>query len=377
MYMKEYCHLENGIWYAELDGTKGPYALGLASGKAFEGLILKNIEHMKEVYCQACTEEQLEKILDDMYHGKYINDLKIYAPHLYEEMCGIADGCGADLKDIMMLNYLEEVPNAIDECYAGAGCSAASVIKRDGLPNMIFQNMDFTDAYAGYEAVYKIKLKEKSILMYGFVGQFGGIGVNSKGLGNTINVICNCPNNAGSGVPSTAILRLILEKDTVEEAENLLHTIPRSTAGCYMVTDCEKTAVFEASANHVEKITPEGKKFLVHTNHALKTRDVIDVPGSFIGKEALVLDTGFTEFKTVERQKVLTALVDRDCETLTAEDAMLYLTSDPLNVQHGLMFSLDLSTLQSMIAICDKDKAGIYVAKGMDSERKFIYLTFN
>jgi hypothetical protein len=144
-----------------------------------------------------------------------------------------------------------------------------------------------------------------------------------------------------------------------------------------MVTDCEKTAVFEASANHVEKITPEGKKFLVHTNHALKTRDVIDVPGSFIGKEALVLDTGFTEFKTVERQKVLTALMDRDCETLTAEDAMLYLTSDPLNVQHSLMFSLDLSTLQSMIAICDKDKAGIYVAKGMDSERKFIYLTFN
>jgi hypothetical protein len=88
--MKEYCHLENGIWYAELDGTKGPYALGLASGKAFEGLILKNIEHMKEVYCLdkhlivihlLLVVFPLCNFVDYLYHYYTYNSLLIF--HLY------------------------------------------------------------------------------------------------------------------------------------------------------------------------------------------------------------------------------------------------------------------------------------------------------
>lgn len=367
--------LENGLWYAELDGRNGSYELGRQSGAYFADVIIDNIAKMKKIYCEICTPEELEQILDHLENSRYLDDLRQYAPGLYDEMRGIADGCGATFKDIMMLNYLEEVPNAIGELHP-AGCSAVSVTGRQGLPNMIFQNMDFTDAYEGFEAVYKIQLEDKSILMYGFVGQFGGIGVNSRGVGDTINVICNCPNNVGFGVPSTALLRLVLEQDSVEQAEALLRSVPVSTAGCYMVTDTNTTAVFEVSPSKVEKISAGPEGWLVHTNHAIATDDVVDVPGSFRGSEALIREDGFTDFKTVERYDLLCKQVGEKYATLTVDDAIGMLTAAPVNVQHGLMLGLDLSTLQSMVAVCDGENSCLYVAQGMESDRKYVKLSF-
>ena len=373
--MNDHRKLENGLWYAELDGRNGAYELGKQSGTYFADVIIDNIAKMKRIYCEICTPEELEQILDTMESSRYLADLKQYAPGLYDEMRGIADGCGASFKDIMMLNYLEEVPNAIGELHP-AGCSAVSVTGRQGLPNMIFQNMDFTDAYEGFEAVYKIQLENKAILMYGFVGQFGGIGVNSRGLGNTINVICNCPNNVGFGIPSTALLRLVLEQNSVAEAEELLRTLPCSTAGCYMVTDTESTAVFEVSPNKVVKISAGDDGWLVHTNHAIATDDVVDVPGSFRGSEAIIREDGFTDFKTVERYDMLCKNVAENYATLDVEDARALLTTAPINVQHGLMLGLDLSTLQSMIAVCDGENSCLYVGQGMDPGRKYVKLSF-
>ena len=369
--MQKYQRLENGLLYVELDGRQGYYELGRQNGEVFKELIAENISKMRRLYCENCTPEQLDQILADIRGSRYIADLQKYVPGLYDEIRGIADGSGASFEDIMMLNYLEEVPNALPS----GKCTATSLTGRANLPNMIFQNMDFTDAYHGFEAVYKIRFADKSILMYGFVGQFGGIGLNSKGLGDTINVICNSPSNKGFGLPSTAILRMILEQDTIEDCEKLLKSVPASTAGCYMITDSKSTVVFEVSANNIERIDPDERGFLVHTNHAIKTKDVCDVPGSFRGAEPIYDENGKTDFQTFERYALMTELMSKEYQTFDAKDAMRILCTPPVNAK-GLMCGLELLTLQSMIAVCDPKDPHMFVSQGNDVNRKFAELHF-
>lgn len=373
--MSGYKILDNGIYFAELDGTKGYFEIGRQSGELFADLIKENVSVMRNIYGETIGQQRLDEILEEMLQSKYIDDLKTYMPGLYDEMRGIAEGSGITLKEAFMLNYLEEVPNAVIGEASGK-CTAASVINRKDLPNMLFQNMDFTDAYEGFQVVYRINYTDKSVLMYGFVGQFGGIGVNSKGVGVTINVIMNVAANKGKGIPSTAITRGILEQDDIQGCVELFDRLPISTGGSYCVTDPQRAVCFEASANHVEMIKAKGEQYVIHSNHAVQSSDLVDVPGEFKGLEPILDQNGNSSVMTCERYDLAEKLVSENYETLDVEKAKEILATRPILLHCDLGAGLESNTLQSVINICSEKEPGLYVAKGRKEDREYTYLGF-
>lgn len=373
--MAGYKVLDNGIYFAEIDGTKGYFEIGRQNGEIFSDLIKDNVKVMRSIYGEAVGQERLDEILEEMLKSRYIDDLREFMPGLYDEMRGIAEGSGITLKESFMLNYLEEVPNAVIGEASGK-CTAASVINRKTLPNMLFQNMDFTDAYEGFQVVYKINYDDKSVLMYGFVGQFGGIGVNSKGVGVTINVVGNITANEGKGIPSTAVTRGILEQDSIEGCTELLNKLPISTGGSYCVTDPKSAVCYEASANHVEIITAKDDKYVIHSNHAIQSPDLVDVPGQFDGMKAIPGKDGNSIFMTCERYELAEKLVKENYETLDPQKAMEILATRPILLHCNLGAGIESNTLQSVINICSDTEPGIYVAKGRKEDREYVYLAF-
>lgn len=378
--MSEYNVLENGIYYAELDGTKGYYEIGRQNGRIFSDLIRQNVRVMRKIYGGTIGQEKLEEVLEKMLNSQYTADLKEHMPFLYDEMSGIADGSGISLKEAFMLNYLEEVPNAVlaesagEAVPAGGKCTAAVVINRRDKSNLLFQNMDFTDVYEGFQVLYKINFSDKSLFVYGFVGQFGGIGVNSKGLGVTINVIVNISSNTGQGIPSTAITRVLLEQDSVKDCAGLMEHIPISTGGSYTVADPKTAVCFEASANKIVRIDPADHRYIIHTNHAVKTDDLIDVPGAFNGIEPICDEKGRSVFLTCERYALAERVVKSMYASLDVEEAVGILSTEPILLH--LEEEFGLSTLQSVINQCSEEEPAIYVAKGREAGRKYVRLGF-
>jgi len=379
-YANQYTVLENGIYYAELDGTKGYYEIGWQNGRIFSDLIKQNVSLMRKIYGETIGQERLEVILEKMLNSQYTADLKEHMPSLYDEMRGIADGSGISLKEAFMLNYLEEVPNAVIVESAGemgpavGKCTAAAVVNRRDKSNLLFQNMDFTDAYEGFQVLYKINFSDKSLFVYGFVGQFGGIGVNSRGLGVTINVIVNVASNTGKGIPSTAVTRMLLEQDSVEDCAGLMERIPISTGGSYTVADPKTAVCFEASANKIVRIDPTDRQYIIRTNHAVRTDDLIDVPGEFNGMEPVCDEKGRSVVLTCERYALAERMVKSMYAELGVEEAIEILSTEPILLH--LEEEFGLSTLQSVINQCSEEEPALYVAKGREAGRKYVRLEF-
>ena len=374
--MNTYRVLENGIYYAELDGTNGGYELGKQNGQVFKVLIRENLKRLKSDYSLWIGGERtLNKILRKIStESQYLSDLAQYMPELYDELRGIAEGSGISIEDAVILNYIDETMLAVsryseDDSDAHSEksdrsdrCTAGALFGRNDLPNMIFQNMDFSDAYNGYQVLYRIHYTDKDILMYGFVGQFGGIGVNSHGVGVTVNIMSDGIGKEGSGIPSTATTRGMLQLDSVDEAVEWLRTLPISSAHSLIVTDPEKATGIEATANSIFVMKPQNEKYVVHSNHCLQTPDRFEIPG--ISDE---------DSNTVVRLNLVLNML-KGKEALTdVHDIIKILSTEPVLdiIQKG-----QGGTVQSVIGVCDAIAPYVYIAKASEKERQFVKVGF-
>jgi predicted choloylglycine hydrolase len=374
--MNTYQVLENGIYYAELDGTSGGYELGKQNGQVFKELIKENLKRLKSDYALWIGGEgRLNKILRKIStESRYLRDLAQYMPELYDELRGIAEGSGISIEDAVILNYIDETLLAVSqyneedsEAYSGESdrsqrCTAGALFGRNNLPNLIFQNMDFSDAYNGYQVLYRIHYSSKDILMYGFVGQFGGIGVNSNGVGVTVNIIGDGNGNDGFGIPSTATTRGILQRNSVDEAVEWLKTLPISSAHSLIITDPEKAIGIEATANSIFEMTPQNEKYVVHSNHCLQTPDRFEIPG--INDE---------NSNTVVRLNLVLNMLEGKEDLADVDDIIEILSTEPVLdiIQKG-----QGGTVQSVIGVCDAIAPYLYVAKASEKKRQFVKVDF-
>jgi len=374
--MNTYQVLENGIYYAELDGTKSGYELGRQNGGIFKDLIQENLKILKSNYALwVGGEETLNEIMRKIStESQYLSDLEQYMPELYDELRGIADGSGITIEDAVILNYLDETGLAVmnfskENSEASSvnsedneRCTAGALFGRNDLPNMLFQNMDFSDAYNGYQALYRIHYDDKDILLYGFVGQFGGIGVNSNGVGVTVNIIGDGNGNDGFGIPSTATTRGILQLNSVDEAVEWLRTLPISSAHSLIITDPEKAIGIEATANSIFEMTPQNEKYVVHSNHCLQTPDRFEIPG--INDE---------DSNTVVRLNLVLNMLEGKEDLTDVDDINKILSTEPVLaiIQEG-----QGGTVQSVIGVCDAIAPHLYVAKASEKERQFVKVDF-
>jgi isopenicillin-N N-acyltransferase-like protein len=374
--MNTYQVLKNGIYYAELDGTQGGYELGKQNGEIFKELIKENLQILKTNYASWIGgEETLNEILNKIStESRYLSDLKQFMPELHDELRGIADGSGITMEDAVILNYLDETILAVShyseenseassvKSEEGERCTSGALFGRNDIPNMTFQNMDFSDAYNGYQALYRIHYDDKDILLYGFVGQFGGVGINSNGVGVTVNIIGDGMGNNGFGIPSTATTRGILQLNSVDEAVEWLKTLPISSAHSLIIADPKKAIGIEATANNIFEMTPQDEKYVVHSNHCLQTPDKLE--GSEINDE---------ESNTVVRLNIVLSMLEGKEDLAGVDDIIEILSTEPVL---DIIQDSQGGTVQSVISVCDANAPHLYVAKASDKNRQFVKVDF-
>ena len=366
--------LSNGILYLELDGSEGRYEMGLQHGRALRERICSCIDYVKASYERELggrTEAFLHRLLSET---GYLADAKRYLPNIYEEMQGIADGCGRPLEDVYLINCLDEGYYLMLE-ESACKCTCLGIQARGSRPNMLGQNLDFEDAYNGYQTVFRIRLPEHEFLLYGFCGQLMGMGMNERGISVIANAVGNGRISLEHGVSNTLMQRAFYECESVEECLDLLKSCPRSTATAYTIADFNTVRCFEATAGEVAEVPPcvcitagTGEAAgCAHTNHLLASTDTRDAAGVCERQNIYRDENGLSWEMTEERLLLAQKFVREHCTDCTEKEIMEFLSTPPVLRDYGQ------ETIQSFVSVSDPQCPRIYVA-GDRNNRGFVRL---
>jgi hypothetical protein len=228
--------------------------------------------------------------------------------------------------------------------------------------------MDYSPNLDGKQAVFRYKRPDKQMLMYGFVGQVGGIGANSNGLSLFVTTLPQGNKREEDGLGSTFLLRLLLEGDSVDEAVKALGDMPRFGALSYALSDFDRSVIVEASADEivVMELTAD-RPYLAHTNHVLGIKTRNDLPPFFENGEPV----WGTPMQSPERLKYAEEFLESHREGLVAEDFLELFTNPPVNITVEAFM-----TLQSGLAVYEGDTLTLYVSAGTDPNRGWNKYTF-
>jgi isopenicillin-N N-acyltransferase-like protein len=199
---------------------------------------------------------------------RFIPAIKETAPHLLEEIRGIAEGAECDMHEIVAINARTELMYGIThrpECTSIAISAEASA---DGHIR-VAQNWDWHPSLVGTLVLWLVKRSDgPDLLTLTEAGIVGKIGINAAGLAMCINLLRSDSDSGGPAAPMHIILRRVLEAcHNVDEAIALIDNTPRCTSCNHMLAD-RSGAMADVEA------TPAGRwvhrpehGILTHTNH--------------------------------------------------------------------------------------------------------------
>ncbi|MER8267542.1 C45 family peptidase [Streptomyces griseus] len=215
--------------------------------------------------------------------ARWLEPVTAYAPHLVEEMRGIADGAGTGLLDVLALNARGEV--IYDKSFAkiaadGAGERPAEEEPAEGCTSFAAygpasgdghvyagQNWDWRAGVA--ETVVMIRIVQPprpTLIMQVEAGQIGRQGANSAGIAFNANGLGGRFDDR-IGLPQTVVRRTVLDQDNIADALDVLCRTRAHIASNALLTCREGFAIdLETTpAGHGWMYPTDG--LLVHGNH--------------------------------------------------------------------------------------------------------------
>ena len=358
---------ENGIYYIEVAGS--PYEMGKQHGIALKHQIIDAVADYKANVIKMFGMNNARKIFDwALNKADFKRSILQYVPNALEELRGIADGADVLEDDLLLANMFEEVYEAAPLelglapiIGVGQGCTAFTVVS--GARRFAGQNMDYSGNLQGKQLIVRYIYPDQEILMYGFVGQIGGIGVNSNGLSVFVNTLPQGKKRKKDGLGSTFVLRMLLEQKSVDAAFEKLKKVPRFAGTNYTLTDTNKAMILETDADQVIPREPdEDAHFVVGTNHALRLDYRHDMPGIYESGEPIRSSIVLT----VERMEYTQGLLESIGDRLMVDDLKTLLTVTPVNIYHPVFM-----TLQSGIVEYKEGKIQFFVSGGHDPQREW------
>lgn len=251
------------------------YELGLQHGKLLKAEISEIVARWK-----ANTSRELgrdaDSVLSEFFeYARFDAAIQQYAPELYEEVRGIADGSGQAFKEVFVLNLLDEFWVYIDNL-ENHHCSNVGVPARDGRPGYVAQNMDIETYTDGFQTLMRLEATperpEQLILTH--PGLIGLNGLNASGVGLVMNTIMQLQ-SAPDGLPVAFFVRKILDNTEESEALKFVQEVPHASGQNYILGIRGKVYNFEASANRVVRYDPQNANGTVyHTNHPIVNTDL-------------------------------------------------------------------------------------------------------
>jgi hypothetical protein len=243
-------------------------AIGEQFGDACAELIHR---HLDKALTRLATKPGIDRDEALARARQYRAYVQQHAAFFDEEIAGVAHGAGISLDEAWLLQLRAEVatpvaprqnPHDIDECTTFAVLSEAT---SNGVP-LIGQNADLPAFYAEIGVVAEIVPDDMpAVLMLLPAGQVSYIGINDRGMGCFANFL-TC-DDWRHGVPRYLYSRLALTQETVEDAIDLIRSIPRASSRNLIMMDGHGTAAdLETTPYDDARLDPENG-LLAHSNH--------------------------------------------------------------------------------------------------------------
>ncbi len=251
------------------------YELGLQHGKALKKEIGEVIMAWKEN-----TSIQLGKdanvVLEEFFgYARFEEAIKKWTPELYEEVQGIAEGAGQRLKDVLVLNLLDEFWVYV-VALQNHHCSGMGVPARNGNPGYIAQNMDLENYIDGFQVLMRLNRTEQrpEQLILTYPGLIALNGINESGIGVCVNTIMQL-RASSSGLPVAFVIRRIINSTDKEDLLSFIQSVNHASGQNYLIGIRGEVFDFEASANKVVRFDPQNDNGTVyHTNHPIVNDDL-------------------------------------------------------------------------------------------------------
>ncbi|MFD9909909.1 C45 family autoproteolytic acyltransferase/hydolase [Streptomyces sp. NPDC059063] len=260
--------------------------------------------------------------------ARWLTPVRDYAPHLVEEMEGIAQGAGVTLLDVLALNARGEViydrsfkdltPDDQGEGEASDGCTSFAAYGPASGDGHVYagQNWDWRAGVADTVVMLRIVQPPKpTLIMQVEAGQVGRQGANSAGIALNANGLGGRFSDT-VGLPQTVVRRSVLDQHAITDAVHVLCRTRAHIASNALLTCREGFAVdLETTpAGHGWMYPTDG--LLVHGNHyqagvpaalapdyrPLSPDSLVRVPRAEEGLRALRASTGPDESVKIIKQ---------------------------------------------------------------------------
>ena len=187
--------------------------------------------------------------------------VRAYAPHLLEELNGMAESAGVSAEDLMMLQIRNQLRPDAD-----AGCTAFSIARPAGQAAIVGQNWDNDPALTPFTIVLTRRPQGKPALMtITQAGLIGYIGLNSAGIGLCLNTL-PAPSRR-MGVPHYFTVRAMFETGSLQAAVAAVRRAHRAIPANIIVATPQGPADLEVTLDDVHVIADRGTGLVTHTNH--------------------------------------------------------------------------------------------------------------
>jgi predicted choloylglycine hydrolase len=269
----------NDIPVLVLEGS--PRKRGQIQGESLKSKICDCVNLWKEDIHKSLEIDPNDYISQFLEETDFQIAIEKWAPDLLEEVKGMAEASGLDFKTIFSYqlgdeDYWYRRNKILHKIHSkDERCSALGVFGQKNSAPLLAQNMDIESYYDGYEVLLHIKYSDSSLEAFVFTvaGYLALTGLNNQPVGICCNTLPQL-DYSPQGLPVVYIVRTVLEKSNLAEAENFIHEIRHASGQNYTIGDSQRIKAFECSSNKVIKFTPyEGATRVYHTNHPLVNDD--------------------------------------------------------------------------------------------------------
>ena len=284
--------------------TGNAYERGLQHGQAL-ALQIKGFLNDNRARINSIREFPLEENIIRAQLQQHAAIIEAQLPGIALELKGLAAGADITYEDALLLQYRVELMAYNNRNILEGDCSTIA-INLPGQPIITGQTIDLPGNMTELGCIFRIIPENETdpeILIYGFAGLLGYMGMNSHGLSININMVVS--DDWQPGISPYLLVRHLLTLPTIDECIEELNKIKRSSSRSFLITKYNRMVNVELTANEIRILED---KMLMHTNHYLDNdlaaRDKIH----FLFKNS-----------SVKRLKLLQQLLQEETEVINAE----------------------------------------------------------
>lgn len=319
-------------------------------GRQYGEACKAEIRHMIGWWFDNLAEMMPDKSLEDMVAAtrQFEAPIRDYAPELWEQMTGIAEGSGVSVEEILFLNGSYEIDAAFPVFMACTSFACSGKATRDG-KTILGQNYDWYEK--SDVVVMRVKPKDgPAYLTVTLAGHLGQVGINELGIGQFVNILL-CPVSR-VGVPYNVIAQKVLRQKNVPDMIRVITQCQRAIAFNHMLAGKAGEIIdVETTPDKCGMILPD-RGILAHSNHYLC---------HYLQKEDLNDQTSFPD--SFLRQHRMQQLMEEHRGELSRE-IMMTLLQDHQGWPDSICRHLDMTgptyerfeTTMSMVAVPEEGR---------------------